>query len=279
MSAQPGFTPWFASVWIRPCCIVGLTILAAGSAIAQPASISDDLKAKYEERTITSGDKQYGYRVLLPKGFAESSKKYPVVLFLHGAGERGDDNSLQLKHGAAEFARDDRMEAYPAIVIIPQCPTDKKWVDADWAPKSGLGTFPDSTSGSLSAAFKMVQSFIDSDRVDTSRIYVTGISMGGYGSWFAATSDMIPFAAALPICGGGDPSWADRYGNMPIWAFHGTDDSAVPVGRSREMIEALKKAGHTPEPKYTEYEGGGHDVWTETYKRDDVFEWLFSQHK
>lgn len=101
----------------------------------------------------------------------------------------------------------------------------------------------------------------------------------GYGSWFAGAHANDQFAASVPICGGGDPGWAERYGKLPIWAFHGSEDRAVSVERSREMIAALRAAGHTPEPKYTEYAGGGHDVWTQTYQRDDLLEWLFSQRR
>jgi predicted peptidase len=103
--------------------------------------------------------------------------------------------------------------------------------------------------------------------------------MGGYGSWFAGAHASDLFAAMAPVCGGGDPEWAKRYAKMPIWTFHGTDDAVVPVARSREMIEALQQAGQEPPPIYTEYEGGLHDVWTETYQRDDLFQWLFSQRR
>ena len=112
-----------------------------------------------------------------------------------------------------------------------------------------------------------------------SRVYVTGISMGGYGTWYASALRSDLFAASIPICGGGDIDWAGRFGDLPFWVFHGTDDNVVPINRSREMVAAMKRNGHRPEPKFTEYEGGAHDVWTRTYKRDDVFEWLFSQRK
>lgn len=234
---------------------------------------------QYTEQTfVDASGQKHRYRFLFPAGFDKGAdKKYPLVLFLHGAGERGDDNAAPLKHGAAEFARADRQAEYPCFVLVPQVPKDQKWVDTDWSRSDGKGSFPDSHSPAYAAALGAVKTWIDSGRVDPDRVYVTGLSMGGYGSWYAAAASKDVFAAAAPICGGGDPTWAKRYEGMPIWTFHGTDDKAVPVGRSREMIEALKKVDHQPEAIYTEYEGGGHDVWTETYRRDDLFRWLFAQ--
>lgn len=265
--------------WGEAALIMAITM--AASASAQSTLIPDELKSQYAEQVFIDADSvEHRYRLLLPAGFKDGeAKKYPLVLLLHGAGERGDDNALQLKHGAAEFVRADRQMDYPCIVIVPQCPKDAKWVDVDWSPGSGTSTFPNDPSPSMKMALRIVDQWIAGGRVDPSRVYLTGISMGGYGCWFASAVNGNPFAATIPICGGGDPSWADRYGKTPIWTFHGTDDTAVPIGRSREMIQALKKIGHRPEPKYTEYEGGAHDVWTQTYKRDDVFEWLFSQRK
>jgi predicted peptidase len=100
--------------------------------------------------------------------------------------------------------------------------------------------------------------------------------MGGYGTWYASVAEGSPFVAAAPICGGGDPSWAKRFVDYPLWVFHGDQDQAVPVERSREMVAAIKEAGG--EPKYTEYAGVGHDSWTQTYANNDFFTWLFAQH-
>jgi predicted peptidase len=250
-----------------------------------PATVPTLLRAEdgpldgYTEQTyVDPAGKSHRYRLLFPAGYdANDNKQYPLVLLLHGAGERGDDNRAQLVHGAAEFARADRQAEYPCWVVVPQVPKGEKWVDADWSLSEGRGSFPNEHSPAYAAAIGMVQTWIESGRVDPQRIYVTGLSMGGYGTWYAASASKEIFAAAVPICGGGDASWADRYEGMPIWAFHGSEDGAVPVIRSREMIKVLEEAGQTPEPIYTEYEGGGHDVWTQTYRRDDLFRWLFSQ--
>lgn len=234
---------------------------------------------RYTEQTFVDAEgKKHRYRLLFPAGYDNNdSKIYPLVLLLHGAGERGDDNLAQLKHGASEFARPDRQAEYPCFVLVPQVPEEQKWVDTDWSHAAGQGTFPDSHSSAYAAALGAVKSWSDSGRVDPTRVYVTGLSMGGYGTWYASAASKEIFAAAAPICGGGDPTWATRYRGMPIWAFHGSDDKAVPVGRSREMIDALAEVSHKPAAIYTQYEGGGHDVWTETYRRDDFFRWLFSQ--
>lgn len=248
---------------------------------ATPANAVDSHLDQYTEQTfVDAGGREHRYRLLFPAGYDKNVvKAYPLVLLLHGAGERGEDNFAPLKHGAAEFARPDRQAEYPCFVLVPQVPKDQKWVDTDWSHADGKGTFPDSHSPAYAAALGAVKRWINSGHVDPSRVYVTGLSMGGYGTWYAAAASKDVFAAAVPICGGGDPTWAQRYQGMPIWAFHGTEDKAVPVVRSQEMIDALAKVAHKPETIYTAYEGGGHDVWTETYRRDDLFRWLFSQRR
>ena len=114
-------------------------------------------------------------------------------------------------------------------------------------------------------------------KVDSRRLYVTGVSMGGYGTWDLLWRQPAMFAAAAPICGGGDPEKASLFAGVPLWAFHGGADKTVPTQKSRDMIEALKKAGGTPH--YTEYPGVGHDSWTQTYKNPEFYEWLFAQQK
>lgn len=268
--------PWFGGLTPVVLVLVGCCLHGVGNLNAAEPPVD-----QYTEQSIVDAQGQiHRYRLLFPAGYdQQAGQQYPLVLFLHGAGERGDDNVAQLKHGAAEFARADRQAEYPCFVLVPQVAKEQRWVDADWSHAQGKGTFPDSPSPAYAAAIAAVKSWIDSGRVDPTRVYVTGLSMGGYGTWYAAAASNEIFAAAVPICGGGDPTWAKRYAGMPIWAFHGTEDKAVPVGRSREMIEALKSEGHKPTAMYTEYEGGGHDVWTQTYRRDDLFRWLFSQQR
>jgi predicted peptidase len=252
-----------------------------GVAVKSEAKAADVWKSSYTEQTFTDGSGvKHAYRLRFPDGFKEGDKtRYPLVVFLHGAGERGSDNEIQLVHGAIEFARADRQAKYPCFVLFPQVPLNEKWADADWGKPTGTGNVSDKDTPSMAAVLGMIDQWVKSGSVDPDRIYLTGLSMGGYGTWYAGAIHRERWAAIAPICGGGDPTWAKRYAGLPIWNFHGTADKAVPISRSREMIEALAAAGQKPEPKNTEYEGVGHDSWTQTYRRDDFFEWLFAQRK
>lgn len=222
------------------------------------------------------------YRLLVPPQADQAEhpgKAYPLVLFLHGAGERGDDNERQLKHVASEFLRPDRRDKHPAYVIFPQCPAEQRWVETPWDLKSGSGQFPAEPSDPMAKVLALVDSMIAELPIDPARVYVTGLSMGGQGTWFASAQKPQRFAAMVQVCGGGDPTWATQYAGLPIWVFHGQTDPVVPVLRAREMISALATVGHHPELRLTEYPGVGHDSWTRTYAQDEVFDWLFSKSK
>lgn len=245
------------------------------------SAMADDASDLFAKRTFTNVDGQsLNYRIHFPS-VDSSTKEIPLVLFLHGAGERGDDNEAQLKHGARDFIREGRSERFPAIIIAPQCPSEKRWVETDWDLKSGEGTFPDEPSDSMKLVFQLVDAIRSQQRIDSTRLYVTGLSMGGYGSWYAASSyrgtDGGSFAAMLAVCGGGDPLWADRYAATSLWAIHGDADGVVPVTRSREMVVAITRAGHPGELRYTEYPGVQHDSWTRTYSTEETYRWLFGQ--
>ena len=212
------------------------------------------------------------YRILSPANY-DANQKYPVVLFLHGAGERGDDNLAQLKHGMSEFAKEETRKKFPAFVIAPQCPKNRKWVEVDWS--AAEHSSPENPSEPLGLTLKLLDQMQKDFSIDANRIYVTGLSMGGYGTWDALERRPEFFAAGIPICGGGDLAGAKVMKDVPIWCFHGDNDGAVPVKRSRDMIAAIKAAGG--DPKYTEYPGVGHDSWTATYKNPEVIAWLFAQ--
>lgn len=241
----------------------------------KPSSKEEALKS-FEAKTYQSGEDELNYRFLEPKSVVEG-EVYPLVIFLHGAGERGDDNVAQLKHGAREFLTETNREKYPCFLIAPQCPKGIAWANIDRTQsKPKLEAEP---STPLSMVMEVAEQVIEKYPVDKSRIYITGLSMGGYGTFDAIERYPKRFAAALPICGGGDSSQEKvaAIKELPIWIFHGGADNVVPTARSREMVEALKEAGG--EPKYTEYPGVGHDSWTETYKNPDVLAWLFQQAK
>jgi len=211
------------------------------------------------------------YRLYVPAHLPEG-KKVPLVLFLHGAGERGDDNVAQLKHGVTDIIRFTQTNG-PAILIVPQCPNGRKWVEVDWSAASH--TMPPTPSISMKLALQLLREKMAKLPVDPARVYVTGVSMGGYGTWDAIEREPDLFAAAIPVCGGGDATRAESIKRVPIWTFHGDKDGAVPVGRSRDMVKALKACGGNIQ--YREYAGAGHDVWTPTYADPSVLAWLFEQ--
>lgn len=214
------------------------------------------------------------YRLLKPLGY-ESGKKYPLVLFLHGAGERGDDNAITLKHGAKDFASPENRSKYPAYVVVPQCPKDHKWSEVDWSKETS--SLPEKASDALQSVKELVDDMVENAGVDRNRIYITGLSMGGYGTWDAIARYPDYFAAAAPICGGGDPKTVSLFKKLPIWCFHGAKDPVVKVGRSIEMVDALRAVGSNV--RYTEYPEAQHDSWTETYSNPEFYTWLFAQRR
>jgi predicted peptidase len=191
------------------------------------------------------------YLLALPEGYESSDKAWPLVLFLHGAGESGDDLSKVKAHGPPKLI--EAGKAFPFIVVSPQ--------------SSGRGWNPDTLDG-------LLDDLIAKYRVDKDRVYLTGLSMGGFGTWGLAAAHPDRFAAIAPICGGGRPEDASKIKNIPTWVFHGAKDSTVPLARSETMVNALKEAGSAV--KFTVYPEAGHDSWTETYNNPDFYSWLLS---
>jgi predicted peptidase len=231
-----------------------------------------DVWDRFEAGEFKHRDQSLLYRLLRPKSY-DPSKRYPLVVFFHGAGERGSDNRQQLIHGMADFAADDVREEYPCFVIAPQCPDGEQWVNVPWT--SDRHDMPAQPSTAMRLTFALVDSLAKELSIDPNRLYVTGLSMGGFGVWDAIQREPKFFAAAVPICGGGDTSLADAIKHLPIWAFHGDGDTTVKTQRSRDMIAALKAAGG--QPRYTEYPNTGHNSWQATYANREVYAWLFAQ--
>lgn len=215
------------------------------------------------------------YRMLEPQNPC-FLKKYPLVIFLHGSGERGNDNERQLIWGAGAFIKEENMKDYPCYVVAPQCPTEKRWLEKNWALPTHI--MPDDPSETMALVMELINETIDDYPINKRRIYITGLSMGGYGTWDLISRWPDKFAAAIPICGGGDENQAPKLVNMPIWVFHGADDTTVPTDRSRHMVQAIKDAGGT-KIKYTEYPGVGHGSWKPAYADPELMKWLFSQKK
>lgn len=222
-----------------------------------------------------SGD-TLNYRMLFPD--FDTLRKYPLVIFLHGAGERGDDNEAQLKWGVLNFATDQEMVAHPAIVIAPQCPLKMSWSNFHGFRQKGesLQLQPEATLP-MKMLIELIHQLILKSPVDTNRIYITGLSMGGFGTYDAIERYPNLFAAAVPVAGGGDPSKASLIAHIPIWDFHGAEDAAVNPDYSWEMIDALKKAG--AHPGFTLYPATGHFSWLAAYSDPMMMDWLFRQHK
>jgi predicted peptidase len=200
---------------------------------------------------------QADYLLYLPDEYQASQKEWPLMLFLHGAGERGNDPSVIEKNGPPKLIAYQKKE-YPFIILAPQCPKGDMW----------------SSDLQIDTLNALLDDIVLRYRIDKRRIYVTGLSMGGFGTFSLATAYPERFAAIAPICGGGDPKTAHRIAHLPIWVFHGAKDTVVSIEKSRDMVEALKKADSTV--KFTVYPDADHNSWTETYNNPEIYEWLLA---
>lgn len=247
---------------------IGIYLFSAYNATAQTARFS---YAAYENE----GGDSLLYRIVHPD--YDTTASYPLVVFLHGSGERGNDNEAQLKWGVLNFATDEALVEHPAIIVAPQCPKGLRWSNfSGFGSKEGLRLQPEA-SLPMKLVIDLIHHLIKTDRVDPNRIYITGLSMGGLGTYDAIERYPNLFAAAIPVAGGGDPTKAARIVDVPIWDFHGAMDPAVDPRYSRQMIKALwKLGGH---PGYTEYPNVGHFSWLAAYSDPKVIAWLFRQHK
>ncbi|HIK94248.1 MAG TPA: phospholipase [Planctomycetes bacterium] len=228
-----------------------LLLLLACVACLQSTAPADD-SGQTSQRLNVQVKVQMDYLLSLPADYAKQ-ESWPLVLFLHGAGERGDDLELVRKHGPPKLISEGK--EFPFIVVSPQCPKDVWWEPIE-----------------LTA---LLDEVISRHKVDENRICVTGLSMGGFGTWRLAAFTPDRFAAIAPICGGGEPYWARRFSHLPTWAFHGAKDTGVPLERSQEMVDALTEKGG--QPRLTVYPEAGHDSWTETYSNPDFYEWMLAQ--
>lgn len=254
-------------------------LLPAMLAMTIQAITAVDTTELYEarEHKYTGGvyqDHAFKYRLMKPEKM-EPGKKYPLVLFLHGAGERGDDNVKSMLYFPTWMAEPANRQQFPCFILVPQCPNEKMWIDKPWSlPGHTMSTEP---TDELKAVLGMLRHTMQSEAVDTSRVYLTGLSMGGYGSWELAVRYPDLFAALVPICGGGDETQAAKLVNLPTWAWHGDLDQAVPVERSRKMIAAIKAAGGNP--RYTELAHVNHNSWSPAYRTPDLLAWIFQQRR
>lgn len=232
----------------------------------------------YLRREFVSGENILPYRILYPDNY-DKAKKYPLILLLHGGGERGADNDKQLVHGAKLFLKDENRRAYPAIILVPQCPEDSYWaavkIDRSTQPFKISFDYSAPPQWPLVAANELVKKIAAEEAVDKSRIYITGLSMGAMGTFEAVYRYPDLYAAALPICGGGDTKVYDkRVNKTAFWLFHGADDSVVDVKLSREMLAKLKSL--KVKNKYSEYPGVNHNSWDNAFADPAFLSWMFA---
>lgn len=260
---------------------------------------------KFSYRSHTHNGTILPYRLCKPD-FYDPQQNYPLVLCLHGAGERGTDNEshIQVHRMATMWADSINQEKHPCFVVAPQCPDGNRWVDSDWSTgKFRIDDVPESNENKC--VMDMLDSLITEFPVDTNRIYVTGLSMGGYGTWDLITRHPDTFAAAVPMSGGGDSTAAARIKHMPLWIFHGENDNTVPAEGSRQMVRAMQERGREAvfthchfgncegmrleevgaavdagaRLLYTEWENKNHVMWAESYDYPHLLPWIFAQNR
>lgn len=256
-------------------CLLCMTLLLAVLTVSVSAIRPDEgrtLKQVYVNEELDGYE--IPYVLYLPANYDET-KEYPVLLLLHGAGERGNDNELQLFHAVDELYETRQALMDECIFLVPQCPTDELWVDWPWENGNyNLDEIPESKA--LSTVMKILDGVCKDYAADTNRVYIMGISMGGFGTWDALVRHESTFAAGVPLCGGGDPSKADILKEIPIWCVHGNADTAVPFAGTEEMYNTIIAAGGeriTFEPM----DGMGHNIWDYATTNGELIDWLFAQ--
>ncbi len=253
---------------------ITIAICTCLAANAQPTDI-------YEKKYYVNAGDTLPYRILLPADY-DASRTYPLVLFMHGAGERGRDNEKQLVHGAKLFLSDEARKKYPAIVVFPQCPANSFWSNVDFKTDAdGKRVFIFSDNKPPTTAMRLAQELlhqlIAAYPVEKKQIYVAGLSMGGMGTFEIARRNPGLFAAAIPICGGGAISTAKDLKTTHWWVFHGAKDNVVPLSNSEEMVKALEDV--KAQVKFTVYPEAGHNSWDQAFAEPGLLNWLFSKHK
>ena len=258
--------------------IVSLCLVSFGFAQEEPAKVTAEQQTAHSFEAVNDdgSTQKLGYLLFLPKQYLEQSKqlsaqktereetekqtneapKWPLMVFLHGAGERGEDLELVKKWGPPKLVAN--KPDFPFVLLSPQCPKGIYW--------------------NISHLNQLIDQTIADNRIDSSRIYVVGLSMGGFGTWSLVAAHPDKFAAAIPICGGGDVASSKALTSTPIWAFHGDQDSVVPVERTTKMVEAVEKAGGQ-KIKSTIYPGVNHNSWTQTFANPQIYDWLLSHRR
>jgi len=224
---------------------------------------------------VNKNGEKLNYRLLVPD--YDTIRKFPLVIFLHGSGERGDNNESQLKWGVLNFATDQAMSLHPTYVIAPQCPENEQWSNFKRNKSNRELSLNSEPGKQMELLIALINEFVKKNPIDKNRIYITGLSMGGYGTYDAIERYPDLFAAAVPVCGAGDSSRAASIAHIPIWIFHGANDTAVNPLYSLDMFNALVDA--SSHPGYTQYPQVGHFSWLKAYSDPNLMAWLFRQRK
>lgn len=214
------------------------------------------------------------YNIYYPESY-NKKEKTPLLIMLHGAGERGSDNTRQLIHVAPLLGRKAISDKYPAVLLWPQCPEEDYWAPVkrfEWVFEEGAGA-----TRAMQSLMSLIDQILKDKNIDHERIYIAGLSMGGFGTLDLLSRIPEKIAAAVPICGGADLTKAGNYADIPLWIFHGAKDNVVGVKQSRDLVSLLKLSG--ADVRYTEYPEGDHDVWNEAFSEPELLPWLFSQRK
>ena len=255
--------------------ILFLLIIASANSFAQTTDFS-----LYQKQVYIKGSDTLPYRILLPLNY-DASKEYPLVIFLHGSGERGNDNQAQLAHGGDLFLQDSVRKAFPAIIVFPQCPVNSFWSNAKIIPDSTNRVFIFSTGGTPTTAMRSLIDLLSelkhNYKIDKHSVYVGGLSMGGMGTFELVNRKPAIFAAAFSICGGADTAIAPTIKHTAWWLFHGLKDNVVNPQFSVKMSEALKNAG--AEVILNLYTNDNHNSWDDALAEKDLLPWLFSHHR
>ncbi len=228
----------------------------------------------FQKHLYHTDDIEMPYRLHIPEK-TDSGKVYPLILYLHGSGERGRDNEITLNNGVLNFVAQEYITIFPSFILVPQCPADYRWVEVHWALPSHI--MPENISLPLFHTMNLLDEIIKTHPVDTDRLYVTGLSMGGFGTWDLISRYPDKFAAAVPVCGGGDTAKAKLLTKIPVWAFHGELDKVVIPERSLQMVHAINSYGGNA--RLTLYQQVEHNSWIQAYSDPQMIYWLFSQTK
>ncbi len=251
-----------SSVWVL---FVALVSAPMASIANENAILNGFVAREYQ----SAAGVKLPYRLFAPRS-ANRDQELPLILYLHGRGGAGTDNRKQISGGNAlgtqSWIEPEAQQRHPAFVLAPQIPEPSTWHSTS-----------DKPAPHVAALFELLDELRSELRIDARRVYVVGQSLGGYGTWDLIARHPDLFAAAVPLCGGGDPRRILSARNVAVWAFHGAKDATVPVARSREMVAALRTVNSSV--KYTEYPNVGHDVWTRAFREHDLPDWMFAQRR